>query len=84
MTGFFRRSKAAEAKAAYTEALSFAIRLGIKDRYAADAYAGMGRCLASEGNKDLAIKFLEKALEAGAAPDTQQAVQAELLKLRAP
>lgn len=72
----------AQAKSAYTDALTLAIRLGLRDSNAADSYAGMGYCLVNEKKDDLAIRFFEKALEAGATSETSKAVQAELLRLR--
>ncbi len=77
-----RQGKIAEARNSYTEALTLAIRLGMRDRWSAEAYAGMGYCLQAQGNTDLAAKFFAKALEAGATPETAKAVEAELKKLK--
>lgn len=77
-----RQTRLREAKAAYTEALTLAIRLGLRNVYAADAYAGMGHCLVAEKNDDLALRFFEKALETGASGETAKGVQAELARLR--
>lgn len=79
---FRRQGKMREAKLAYTDALTLAIRLGLRNLYAADAYAGMGHCLVAERNTELATRFFEKSLEAGASPDTAKAVEAELSRLR--
>ncbi|MBI5202933.1 MAG: PorV/PorQ family protein [Elusimicrobia bacterium] len=77
-----RQGKINEARNSYTEALTLALRLGMRDRWAAEAYAGMGYCLVAQGKNDLAAKFFAKALEAGATPETIKAVEAELKKLK--
>jgi tetratricopeptide (TPR) repeat protein len=50
-----------EARAAYTEALRFAIKNGEGGQTAADSYEGMGKTLAAQGDLAYAVKFLRKA-----------------------
>ena len=66
---------AAAAKISFSQAIRLAVSAGVKDTVVADAYAGMGLCLAKEGKPDYAVKFLNKALEAGPTPQTRVLVE---------
>lgn len=77
------QNDAAGAQSFFTDGLKLASSLGLSDPSVADAYAGMGFCLAAQGNKAFAIRYLEKALEFGPPPQTRQAVEAVLNGLKA-
>ncbi|MBI4345577.1 MAG: PorV/PorQ family protein [Elusimicrobia bacterium] len=79
-TAYRRQGKIPEARAAYTEALTLAVRLALRDKWAAEAYAGMGFCLQAQGQQALASKFFMKALEGEPTTDTKRLVEAELRK----
>lgn len=73
---------AAAAQSFYSDALKLGASLGLSDPSVAEAYAGMGFCLAAQGNKLFAIRYLEKALEFNPPPQTRQAVEAVLTELK--
>lgn len=69
-------------QAAYADALRLGASLGLSDPSVAEAYAGMGFCLAGLGNPSFAVRYLEKALEFGPSPATREAAKAKLKELR--
>lgn len=75
-----------KAKASFSEALRLAVKLEHAGREVAEAYSGMGQCLAKEKNRDYAVKFFNKALEAKPSAKTRQFVvdQLKLLGGRQP
>ncbi|MCX5787553.1 MAG: PorV/PorQ family protein [Elusimicrobia bacterium] len=69
------------ARVAFMDSLTMAIKSGLRDRYVADAYAGMGFCLLEEKNTGYAVKFFRRALEGNPSPETARSAQKELRKL---
>jgi hypothetical protein len=69
------------AKAYYNEGLKLAGSLGMQDGSVADAYVGMGNCLAHEGDLDYAVKFYRKAFQVNPALSTRQLIDATEKKL---
>lgn len=55
--------------------------LGIHSAHVADAYYGVGLCLAKESDS-AAADYFAKALEAGPSPQTKKLVDAEISRLR--
>jgi hypothetical protein len=74
----------AGAKAAFSEAIQLAFRARLKDPVVADAYAGMARCLVRERRNDYAVRFFNKALEAGPTPEARVLILRELDALSGP
>lgn len=70
------------AKGFFSQAVLLADSSGVKDTSVADAYAGMALCLVEEGQGDAAIKFFNKALEAGPRPEAMLLIQKGLETLR--
>ncbi len=69
------------AKAHFMEGLKFAAATGLSDPSVADAYAGMGQCLAQQNNEAYAVKFFKKAIEAGPSAETRLLIEAQLQSL---
>jgi tetratricopeptide (TPR) repeat protein len=67
----------------FGDGLRLGASLGLSDPDVADAYAGMGFCLAAKGNRALATRFLEKAREFGPSLRARDAVEAKLKELKA-
>lgn len=72
----------AKAKTSFSEALRLAVRQDRSGADVANAYAGMGECLAKENNLSYAVKFFSKALEAKPSPKTRKFVQEQLRLLQ--
>lgn len=65
----------AAAKGFFSQAVLLADSCAERNSYVADAYAGMGMCLVEEGQTDEAMKFFDKALEAGPRPEAMLLIQ---------
>ncbi|MFH1725255.1 MAG: PorV/PorQ family protein [Elusimicrobiota bacterium] len=70
------------AKRSFQLAVELAVRLGLKGPRVANAYAGLGLCLLKEGSLEQARMYFQKAIEAGPSPQTREALQRQLKKLR--
>lgn len=77
----YLENKVVEAKAAFEEGLRFAAGLGLRDQSVAEAYAGMGLCLAQERQPAYAIKFFQKAMEVGPSEHTKLLIRDKLREL---
>ena len=71
-----------QAKVFYTEGLSLAGSLGLKDPNVADLYQGMGDCLSREGDLEYALKFYQKAFEVSPSLSSRSRIQETEKKLR--
>ena len=78
----FLQGEISKAKSSFSEALRLAVRQDRSGSDVANAYAGMGECLAKENNVSYALKFFSKALEAKPSPKTRKFVQEQLKLLQ--
>ncbi len=78
---FFLQKDFRMARAGFERAIRTARELGLAGPQVADAYLGLGRLLAEQGNLDYAEKFLHKALEASPSEETRLAVAAALAEV---
>ena len=68
----YLRGDCSAARAAYREAIALGLRLGVSNVLIGESYAGIGRCLAKDGEKKEAGRFFQKALEIGPTVETRK------------